>query len=148
MNPTKFVVNPNDRSAPLNVIGHKITVLVSESDSQTQQITLQSGDEGVGPPPHRHDWDESFYITRGELRFTCGGEATTCLPGALVHVPGGTIHSFSFGPGGGEMLEITGKGSKAVQLFSALDREIPPGPPNISKVIQVVARFGVVMLPP
>ena len=148
MNPRKFVVNPGDRSAPLNVIGHKITVLVSESDSQTQQITLQSGDEGVGPPPHRHDWDESFYITRGELRFTCGDEATTCLPGTLVHVPGGTIHSFSFGPGGGEMLEITGRGSKAVQLFSALDREIPPGPPDVSKVIQVVARFGVVMLPP
>lgn len=148
MNPRKFVVNPGDRSAPLNVIGHKITVLVSESDSQTQQITLQSGDEGVGPPPHRHAWDESFYITRGELRFKCGDEATTCLPGTLVHVPGGTIHSFSFGPGGGEMLEITGKGSKAVQLFSALDREIPPGPPDVSKVIQVVGRFGVVMLPP
>ncbi len=148
MNPRNLVVNPSDRSAPLNVIGHKITVLVSESDSQTQQITLQSGDEGVGPPPHRHDWDESFYVTRGELRFTCGNQATTCLPGTLVHVPGGTIHSFSFGPGGGEMLEITGKGSKAVQLFSALDREIPQGPPDVSKVIQVVGRFGVVMLPP
>ena len=148
MNLRELVVNPSDRSAPLNVIGHKITVLVSDSDSQTQQITLQSGDEGVGPPPHRHDWDESFYITRGELRFTCGDQATTCLPGTLVHVPGGTIHSFSFGPGGGEMLEITGKGSKAVQLFSALDREIPPGPPDVSKVIQVVGRFGVVMFPP
>lgn len=148
MKPKKLVVNPSDRSAPLNVIGHKITVLVSEEDSQTQQITLQSGDEGVGPPPHRHDWDESFYITRGEVRFTCGDQTAMCLPGTLVHVPGGTIHSFSFGPGGGEMLEMTGAGSKAVRLFSALDREIPPGPPDIAKVIQVVGKFGVVMLPP
>jgi mannose-6-phosphate isomerase-like protein (cupin superfamily) len=148
MNPRQLVVNPSDRSAPLNVIGHKITVLVSEVDSQTQQITLQSGDEGVGPPPHRHDWDESFFITRGEVQFRCGDKAATCLPGTLVHVPGGTMHSFCFGPGGGEMLEVTGKGSKAVQLFSALDREIPPGPPDVSKVIQVVGKFGVVMLPP
>lgn len=148
MNPRKLVVKPSDRSVPLNVIGHKITVLVSESDSQTQQITLQSGDEGVGPPPHRHDWDESFYITRGEVQFTCDGQTTKCLPGTFVHVPGGTIHAFSFGPGGGEMLEVTGKGSKAVQLFSALDREIPPGPPDVSQVIQVVARFGVAMFPP
>lgn len=148
MNPKKFVVKPSDRSAPLNVIGHKITVLVSEADSQTQQITLQSGDEGVGPPPHRHDWDESFYITRGEVRFVCGGETTTCPPGTLVHVPGGTLHAFSFGPGGGEMLEVTGKGSKAVQLFSALDRELPAGPPDVSRVIQVVGTFGVVMFPP
>lgn len=148
MNATQFVVKPADRSAPLNVIGHKITVLVSEADSQTQQVTLQSGDEGVGPPSHRHDWDETFYITCGEVRFTCGGVTTTCVPGTLVHVPGGTFHSFSFGPGGGEMLEITGKGSNAVRLFTALDREVPPGPPDVSKVIQVVGKFGVVMLPP
>jgi quercetin dioxygenase-like cupin family protein len=148
MKSKQFVVNPGDRGTPLNVIGHKITVLVSDTDSQTQQITLQSGGVGVGPPPHRHDWDESFYITRGEVRFTCGDQTTTCLPGTLVHVPGGTIHSFSFGPDGGEMLEVTGKGSKAVQLFSALDREVPPGPPDVSKVIQVVGKFGVVMFPP
>lgn len=148
MNSRQFVVKPSDRSVPLNVIGHKITVLVSEADSQTQQVTLQSGDEGVGPPSHRHDWDESFYITRGEVRFTCGDQTTSCLPGTLVHVPGGTFHSFSFGPGGGEMLEITGKGSNAVRLFSALDREVPPGPPDVAKVIQVVGKFGVVMLPP
>ena len=38
-------------------------------------------------------------------------------------------------PRGGEMLEITEKGSKAVQLFSAPDREIPPGAPDLSRVI-------------
>jgi quercetin dioxygenase-like cupin family protein len=142
MNPTRLVVEPSDRSPPLNVVGVKITVLVSDAVSKAQQITLQSGDEGAGPPPHSHDWDESFYITKGQVQFTCSGQTTTCSAGTLVHVPAGTIHAFSFGPGGGEMLEVTGTGSKAVQMFSALDREIPPGPLDVPKLVQVAGKYG------
>lgn len=143
MSPEGRIVKPGDRSTALNVIGVKVTVLVSDSISKGQQITLQSGDEGAGPPPHHHDWDESFYVTRGQVQFSCNGEATTCLPGTLVHVPAGTIHAFSFGPGGGEMLEVTGAGSKAIRMFSALDREIPPGPLDVPKVVQVAGEYGV-----
>jgi quercetin dioxygenase-like cupin family protein len=142
MSPERFVVKPGDRSPALNVVGVRVTVLVSDAMSHTQQITLQSGDKGAGPPPHSHDWDESFYVTKGRVDFTCGGQTTTCLPGTLVHVPAGTIHAFSFGPDGGEMLEVTGTGSKAVQMFSALDREIPPGPVDVPKVVQVAGMYG------
>ena len=53
------------------------------------------------------------------------------------------VHAFSYGPGGGEMLEVTGRGSKAVRMFTALNREISPGPPDVAKVIQVVGEHGV-----
>jgi quercetin dioxygenase-like cupin family protein len=142
MSPKPFIIKPGDRSAALNVIGTKVTVLVSEADAQDQQITLQSGSEGTGPPPHSHDWDESFYVTEGQIQFTCGSETTMCMAGTLVHVPAGTVHAFSYGPGGGEMLEITGRRSKAVRMFTALNREIPPGPPDIAKVIQVLGEHG------
>jgi hypothetical protein len=66
-----------------------------------------------------------------------------CFAGTFVHVPAGTVHAFSYGPGGGEMLEITGAGSKAVQMFSALDRELPPGLPDVQKVLQVAGEYGV-----
>ena len=144
MSPKQFIVKPSDRSPALNVIGVKVTVLVSDAVSQAQQITLQSGDEGAGPPPQSHEWEESFYVIKGQVQFACGGQTTSCLAGTLVHVPAGTIHAFSFGPGGGEMLEVTGAGSKAVQMFSALDREIPPGPPDAPKVIQVAGNYGAV----
>jgi quercetin dioxygenase-like cupin family protein len=142
MNPKQLVVKPSDRSPALNVVGVKITVLVSDAVSQAQQITLQSGDEGAGPPPHSHPWDESFYVTKGQIQFTCGEQTTTCLADTLIHVPAGTVHAFSFGPGGGEMLEVTGKESKAVQMFSALARELPPGPPDGSKVAEVGGKYG------
>ena len=143
MSSKPFILKPNARRAALNVIGTQITVLASETEIQDQQITLQSGDEGTGPPPHSHDWDESFYVTKGQINFTCGGETAICTAGTLVHVPAGTVHAFSYGPGGGEMLEITGRRSNAVPMFTALDREIPLGPPDVAKVIQVLGENGV-----
>jgi quercetin dioxygenase-like cupin family protein len=138
-----FVLRPADRKPSLTVVGAQIAVLASGSDIEDQQITVQSGDERIGPPPHSHDWDESFYVTKGQVVFTCAGETSMCTAGTLVHVPAGTVHAFCFGPGGGEMLEITGKRSNAVPLFTALDREIPPGPPDVAKVIQVFGQNGV-----
>lgn len=142
MGSRQLVVQPGDRSPALNVIGVQVTVLVSDADSEAQQITLQAGGEGAGPPPHSHGWDESFYVIKGQVEFTCGGRSTTCLPGTLVHVPAGTVHAFSFGPGGGEMLEVTGTGSNAVRMFTALAREIPPGPIDVPKVVQVTGEYG------
>ena len=55
MNSKRFVIKPGERSGALTVIGTNVTVLVSDADSKDQQITLQSGDEGTGPPPHGHD---------------------------------------------------------------------------------------------
>ena len=143
MSPKQFVVKPGDRSAALSVVGTNVTVLVSAADSKSQQVTLQSGDEGTGPPPHNHDWDESFYVTKGQVQFTCAGQTTMCVAGTFVHVPGGIVHAFSYGPGGGEMLEVTGMGSKAIQMFTALDREVPPGPPDVPKVVRVAGEYGV-----
>lgn len=143
MNSKPLIVKSSDRSTALTVVGTNVTVLVSDTDSKDQQITLQSGDEGTGPPPHSHDWDESFYVTKGQVQFTCNGQTTMCVAGTLVFVPAGTVHAFSYGPGGGEMLEVTGRGSKAVQMFSALDREIPPGPPDVPRIVQVAGEYGV-----
>lgn len=138
-----FVIKPADRSAALDVLGTQVTVLVSGDKSRDQRITLQSGSEGAGPPPHSHGWDESFYVSKGQIQFTCAGETTMCVAGTLVHVPAHTVHSFSYGPGGGEMIEITGRGSNAVEMFTALAQELPPGPPDVAKAVQVLGDHGV-----
>ena len=125
-----IVVKPEDQSAPLSVIGTRITVLAEQEEAGGREITLQSGDEGMGPPPHSHDWDESFYVLSGDVIFSCDGETTLCPAGTLVHVPGGTVHAFAYGEGGGQMLEITQSG-QAAELFRKLDEEVPPGPPDL-----------------
>lgn len=143
MNLRPFVIKPADRKTALDVMGMRITVLVSGADSRDQRVTMQSGDEGMGPPPHSHNWDESFFVSSGQIQFICGGETTICGAGTLVYVPANTVHSFSYGPGGGEMIEVTGGRSNAVEMFAALARELPPGPPDVAKAIQVLGEHGV-----
>ncbi len=138
-----LIVTPDNRHVALSVAGTSVTVLVSSDESESQQLTLQSGQEGSGPPPHSHPWDESFFVTSGQVQFVYDGKTTTCCTGTLVHIPAGTIHSFSYGAGGGEMLEVTGGASKAVRVFTALDREISPGTTDVPKIVQVAGEYGV-----
>jgi len=138
MKPQPFAVTPDAYAPALDVLGEKITVLASNAVTNGYEVFLQQGEEGSGPPPHSHDWDESFYVTRGTLEIGYGDQVITATAGAFVHVPAGTVHHFRFGPGGGEMISLTGQGSKASQLFTRIDEEIPPGPPDLEKLLAVV----------
>ena len=130
MSTKPFVVGPDQRPPALKVMGAKLTVLAPETAMNDLQITYQTDEAGIGPPPHSHDWDESLFITQGEVRFTGDGNTSRSKAGTLVHVPAGTVHAFSFGPDGGEILEITGRGSNAIRMFTAISQEIRLGPPD------------------
>jgi len=138
-----LVVKPINYASTLSVVGTNVTVLASNQDTQGQEFTFQSGEKGMGPPPHSHNWDETFFVLKGSVEFTCDGETEMCTPGTLVFVPSGTIHAFKYGPDGGEMLEVTGAGSVATQMFTAVDNEIPPGPPDVEKIVGVLSKNGV-----
>jgi len=137
-----LIVKSEDYQSALKVVGTMVTVLASKLDTNGQEFTYQSGEEGMGPPPHSHEWDESFFVIKGSVEITTGGGTETCEPGTLAYVPGGTIHSFKYGPGGGEMLEITGARSAAVQMFTDLSNEIPAGAPDVEKIVAVMGRNG------
>jgi quercetin dioxygenase-like cupin family protein len=138
-----FVVTPKDYTPALNVLGTKVTVLASNAATQSYEITLQQGDEGTGPPLHSHNWDESFYVLKGHVEFSWADKTVMCSPGTLVHVPAETMHGFRYASGGGEMLELTGQGGFATQMFTAISKEIPPGLLDISKVLEVLKQNGV-----
>lgn len=145
--PKPFTVLPGQGPRPLNVVGEKITVLASAEQTHGYEIFLQQGPEGSGPPPHHHDWDESFYVVRGEIQFGIGEERSLAPAGTLVHVPAQTTHWFRFGSGGAEMISMTSSGG-AARFFTEVDREIPPGPPDIETLTNVATRNGLTIEPP
>lgn len=137
-----FVVAPKDYARPLNVVGEHITVLASGAATGGYEIFLQAGPEGSGPVPHAHPWDESFYVTNGEVDFSIGDEATVVArPGTLVHIPSGTSHWFRWRAGGGAMISITSR-LGASSMFSEIDREIAPDKPNVEKLMEIAVRHG------
>jgi quercetin dioxygenase-like cupin family protein len=92
-----FIVRSEQREEPLNVLGTKVTALGREGFLGDLQITLQSGDEGMGPPPHSHAWDESFYVTKGQVIFTCNGSTWTSPRAADSPLPHGAAFSKASG---------------------------------------------------
>ena len=49
---------------------------------------------GGGPPPHRHDFEESFIILEGELEATFRGVKSVVKAGETAHVPANAPHQF------------------------------------------------------
>jgi quercetin dioxygenase-like cupin family protein len=137
-----FAVFPEDRARSLNVVGEQITVLASKGATHGYEIFLQEGPEGSGPPPHKHHWDESFYVVKGNIEFGVGDETMTAVAGTLVHLPAGTVHWFRFG-NGGQMISMTSEGSEASALFTDVDAEISVGSPDMKKLQKVIERNGV-----
>lgn len=138
-----FVVSPKTYEPALNVLGVSVTVLASNQATLGYEITRQEGEKGMGPPPHSHDWDESFYIIAGKVEFNCSGKTTVCSPGTLVHIPAGTMHSFRYLADGCDVLEVTGQGGTATQMFTAVSRESASGSPEIPKLLEVLKQNGV-----
>jgi hypothetical protein len=89
---------------------------------------------------------ESFFVLRGSVELSIDGKANFYGAGTLVHLPAGTVHGYHFGAGGGEMFEITGQGGNATRMFAQVDREVPPGPPDVPAVTALLRQNGVTLM--
>ena len=49
---------------------------------------------GGGPPPHRHDFEETFILLEGELEATFRGKKRIVRAGETVHIPANAPHQF------------------------------------------------------
>ena len=47
-----------------------------------------------GPPPHRHDFEETFVLLEGQLKATFRGEVSIVRAGDTVNVPANAPHHF------------------------------------------------------
>jgi quercetin dioxygenase-like cupin family protein len=146
-----FFTEPATYPRPLEVVGVRVAVLASAKKTGSYEVLLQDGVEGSGPPPHHHPWDETFYVTRGEIAFTFGTgdqeQQVLARTGTLVHLPGGTVHSFRFGKGGGQMVNI-GSRDALEPMFEHLDREISPAAPDFERLVAISAEHQSLILGP
>jgi quercetin dioxygenase-like cupin family protein len=49
---------------------------------------------GGGPPPHRHDFEETFILLEGEIEASFRGTKLTVRAGETVHIPSNSPHQF------------------------------------------------------
>ncbi|RBP16542.1 cupin domain [Roseiarcus fermentans] len=88
-----------DRDSPgvrhVALVGDTYSILVSGEDTAGAYCLIDMlVPDGGGPPPHRHDFEESFTLLEGELLFTFRGRATTVHAGSTVNIPANAPHVF------------------------------------------------------
>ena len=90
------VANPDDGNAQhLGVVGDTYTILLSGTDTAGRfTLIYMHVPPGGGPPPHRHDFEETFVLLDGELQATFRGEKRMVRAGETIHVPANAPHQF------------------------------------------------------
>ena len=79
----------------LGIVGDTYTILLSGKDTHGRYCLIDMYvPPGGGPPPHRHDFEESFTILDGEIEATFRGEKTIVRTGQTISIPANAPHSF------------------------------------------------------
>ncbi len=89
------VVKADAELTHLGVAGNTYTTLLTGKDTAGRyclidMYVLPNG----GPPPHRHDFEESFTVLEGEIEATCRGESVTLRAGDVIAIPANAPHRF------------------------------------------------------
>jgi len=85
-----------DESLPhLGVVGDTYTILLSGEDTAGRLSLIDMYVPlGGGPPPHRHDFEETFIVLAGELEATFRGAKSVVRVGETIHIPANAPHQF------------------------------------------------------
>jgi quercetin dioxygenase-like cupin family protein len=86
----------HDEELPhIGLVGDTYTILLSGEDTAGQfcVIDMHIPSQG-GPPPHRHDFEETFILLEGEIEFAFRGEKSIARAGDTVHIPANAPHQF------------------------------------------------------
>ena len=102
------------------------------------------------PPPHSHTYNEEcVYALEGTLRYSVDGDSRDLKPGDWMRTPKGSVHAFS------NPHDVTAKAlivmtpDVGAQYFHDVAEVVnATGPPDISKLLAVMDRYGLVPAKP
>jgi hypothetical protein len=102
---------------------------------------------GMGPPPHRHNWDEAYYVLEGEVDFEIDGEAVKIRAGDFARLPANTVHGFKGASAAGARVLIFAAPGHSSEFFEELSNEVRSLPDDLEKVPGIGLRHGIEMMP-
>ncbi|MGD0401978.1 MAG: cupin domain-containing protein [Candidatus Acidiferrales bacterium] len=81
--------------AHIAVVGDTYTILLTGKDTKGRFCLIDMlVPPGGGPPPHRHDFEETFILLEGEVDVTFRGKKSVARAGVTVNVPSNAPHQF------------------------------------------------------
>ena len=144
--PATFV-RAGERDA-LNVLGMPLRFLCDARETGgTWSLFEEEVPLGMGPPPHRHDWDEAYYVLDGEVDFTIDGAPARSRPGDFNYFPRNTIHSFKGASSSPAHVLIFAAPAHASEFFEEVSTEVRNLPDDLRKIPEIGLRHGIEFMP-
>jgi quercetin dioxygenase-like cupin family protein len=85
----------SQKATHLGVVGDTYTILLTGEDTAGRFCLIDMHvPPGGGPPPHRHDFEETFVLLEGELELTFRGRHSPACAGDTVNIPANAPHQF------------------------------------------------------
>jgi mannose-6-phosphate isomerase-like protein (cupin superfamily) len=82
----------------IGLVGDTYTILLAGADTDGKYCLIDMHvPPGGGPPPHRHDFEETFIVLEGEIDATFRGVKSVVRAGETVHIPANAPHQFHNG---------------------------------------------------
>ena len=141
------IVKAGDKAA-LNVLGMPLTMLCEAKETGgAWSLFEEEVPLGMGPPPHRHDWDEAYYILEGEVDFEIDGWPVRSRAGDFNYLPKGTIHGFKGASAASAKVLIFAAPAHGSEFFQELNEEVRSLPEDASKIPEIGERHGIHFMP-
>ncbi|CAN5706107.1 hypothetical protein BH10ACI4_BH10ACI4_08500 [soil metagenome] len=84
-----------EKAPHIGLVGDTYTILLGGKDTAGRFCLIDMHiPPGGGPPPHRHDFEETFILLEGEIEATFRGEKSVVVAGETVHIPANAPHQF------------------------------------------------------
>src|SRR5580692_4534040 len=92
----RILTRANTENLPhIGLVGDTYTILLSGKDTVGRFCLIDMHiPPGGGPPPHRHDFEESFILLEGEIEATFRGTKSIAKAGETIHIPANAPHPF------------------------------------------------------
>lgn len=79
----------------IGLVGDTYTITVTGEDTNGRFCVIDMHiPPGGGPPPHRHDFEETFVLLEGEMEATFRGKKSTVHAGDTLNIPANAPHQF------------------------------------------------------
>jgi mannose-6-phosphate isomerase-like protein (cupin superfamily) len=85
----------NESLPHIGLVGDTYTILLAGANTAGRFCLIDMYiPSGGGPPPHRHDFEETFIILEGEIEATFRGAKSVVRASETIHIPANAPHQF------------------------------------------------------
>ena len=84
-----------DNLSHIGLVGDTYTITVTGEQTAGRFCVIDMHiPPGGGPPPHRHDFEETFILLEGQMEATFRGKKSTVHAGETLNIPANAPHQF------------------------------------------------------